>query len=187
MYGLAATPLARWLGVAATNPQGMLIVGAHLRARAIAESIQEAGFRAVLVDTNYANISAARMANLPTQHGNILAEDTLDRVDLSGVGRLLALTPNDEVNTLATLHCTEMFGRVEVYQLDAKGEADVLVQTMALPHELQGRLLFASGMTFAQLSQQFAAGATIKKTTLRRSSITPRFKPNITIGQFHYL
>lgn len=163
VYGLAAAPLARWLQVAAPNPQGILIAGAHAWARAIATSIQEAGFRAVLIDTNYSTITAARMASLSTYYGSILAEDTLDRLDLSGVGRLLALTPNDEVNTLATLRFTEVFGRGEVYQLATKNQR---TPQEGLPYELQGRLLFATGMDYTQLNGRFTAGATIKKTTL---------------------
>lgn len=163
VYGLAAAPLARWLKVAAPDPQGAVIVGAHAWARAIATSLQEAGFRAVLVDTNYANIAVARMANLPAYYGNILAAEALDRLDMSGIGRLLALTPNDEVNTLATLRLTEVFGRGEVYQLASK---DHRTQQEGPPHELQGRLLFAPGLTYAQLHERFTAGATIKKTPL---------------------
>ena len=163
VYGLAAVPLARWLKIAAPNPRGVLIVGAHTWAQAIATSLQEAGFRTVLVDTNYANISVAQMANLPAYHGNILAAEALDRIDMSGIGRLLALTPNDEVNTLATLRLTEVFGRGEVYRLASK---DQRMQREELSHELQGRLLFAPGLTYAQLQERFTAGATIKKTPL---------------------
>ena len=49
--------------------------------------------------------------------GSILAEDLVDEVDLSGIGRLLALTPNHRVNALAALHFSELFGEREVYQL----------------------------------------------------------------------
>ena len=127
-------------------------------------AFRRTGFRAVLVDTNYANISVARMANLPTCYGNILATGALDRLDMSGVGPLAG--PHAERRgqyALATLRLTEVFGRGEVYQLASK---DHTTHQDGPSHELQGRLLFAPGMTYAQLHERFTAGATIKKTTL---------------------
>ena len=79
--------------------------------------LQEAGFRVLLVDNNSQNIQQARKDGLPVYYGSILAEDLVDEVDLSGIGRLLALTPNHRVNALAALYFSELFGEREVYQL----------------------------------------------------------------------
>jgi NhaP-type Na+/H+ or K+/H+ antiporter len=103
VYGSSAAPVARWLGLAQADPQGILLLGAHPWARAIAAELKDEGVPVRLVDTNYANISAARMAGLPVYYGNALTEGALDNIDLQGIGRMLALTANDEVNSLAAL------------------------------------------------------------------------------------
>lgn len=168
LYSLTAAPLARWLGLAQLRPQGMLIVGAHAWAQAIASALQTAGYRVLLVDTNRANIAAARLAGLPTCYGSILAPGTLEQMDLNGIGRLLALTSNDEVNALAALRCAELFGRAEVYQLPP--QPAVTHQHETIPPYLLGRLLMQPGMTYAAMEDRFAAGAVVKTVKL-----TPEF------------
>ena len=44
------------------------------------------------------------------------------RANLAGIGRLFALTPNDEVNTLCAGHYVHLFGRGEVYQTATRSE-----------------------------------------------------------------
>lgn len=163
-YGLTASPVARWLQVAHPNPQGALIVGAHPWSRAIASALQAEGYRVLLVDTNWVNISAARMAGLPTFYASILSEYVLDEIELGGIGRLLALTANDEMNALAALHFSDIFGRAEVYQLPPEGKGNG--RTEAVPQHLRGRLLFGEGITYGYLTDRFVAGAVIKTTML---------------------
>ncbi len=100
VYGLTAAPLARRLGLSNPNPQGILFASADPGARAIAGAVKAAGFPVLLVDNNRANATAARLAGLPTAFTSVLSEDALDGVLQSGLGRLLALTPDDEVNAL---------------------------------------------------------------------------------------
>lgn len=165
IYGLAALPLGRWLGVSEANPQGVLIVGADLLGRSIARSLTEQDFRVLLIDSNWHNISEARMAGLETHYGNALAEYTLEEIDLTGIGRLLALTSNDEANSLAALHFAEVFRRSEVYQLPITKDQDVAGHHVS-PQHLRGRILFGPNATQPYLRQQLEAGATVKATQL---------------------
>ena len=164
LYGLAGSPIARWLKIAEPNPQGVLIVGAHPLARAIAGALQEADYNVLLVDTNRSDISKARMDGLPTFHANILSDYFLDKVDLGGIGRMLALTSNDEINSFSAVQFEEVFGRAEVYQLLAEGEEEG--NREAIAHHLHGRHLFGSGMTYYALQEHLTAGARIKKNRL---------------------
>ncbi len=175
LYGLTAAPLARWLQLAQSNPQGVLMIGAHDWARAIAKALQAQGLKVLLVDTNRANIYAARMEGLPTYHGSILWEYIMDEIDLDGIGRLLALTSNDEANSLAALHFSEVFGRGEVFQLPQAGEEKGRKEGHA-PLHLRGRFLFGTGMTYQHLEDRFAAGATIKTTKLTATFDYEAFK-----------
>ncbi|MGC9515511.1 cation:proton antiporter, partial [Methanocrinis sp.] len=104
VYGIGAAPLACWLGLATSNPQGVLIVGAHPQARRIALALQRAGVKVLIVDSNYSQISQAYEAGLPTYHGNIMADHVLEEIDLEGMGYLMALTSNDKANSLISYH-----------------------------------------------------------------------------------
>jgi len=168
VYGFSASAVARKLGVAQPDPQGVIMLGAHSWARMIGEALHKEDFRVILVDTNYENIRKARMAGLDTYYGNVLNEQTLQHLELDGIGRFLALTNNDEVNSLAVLQFTELFGRSEVYQLKTQHRSGG--DNGAVARNLLGRLLFKERSTFPYLSEKFAAGAVVKTTHL-----TPEF------------
>lgn len=174
IYGISAYPVARLLGVAQPDPQGVLIVGAHAWARVIASELLGEGVTVRLVDSNYGNVSAARMAGLPVYYGSALSESALDRIDLPGIGKLLALTANDEVNSLTALHFSRIFGTDQVYQLPPEGSdggpRDIL------SHSLRGRLLFDERATYENLTQRFDAGAQLKSTNLTETFDYERFK-----------
>ncbi|GAB4429786.1 MAG: sodium:proton antiporter [Anaerolineae bacterium] len=164
IYGLSAAPLGRWLGVAQPNPQGNLIVGAHHWARLVGRALQQEGFKVLLIDANHENVTAARLAGLPAVYGNVLSENIHHDLELGAFGRLLALTPNDEINALATLHFAEVFGRANVFQLHPKESETSLQEVVPLP--LRGRLLFSTDVTCDRLTRRFEGGATVKRTPL---------------------
>jgi len=174
VYGLTASPVARWLKVADPDPQGILMVGGHSWARLIAGALKKEGFRILMVDSSWVNISQARMIGISTFYGNILSQYTLDEIELSGIGRLVALTSDNEYNSLATLQLTNDFGRAEVYQLPAgdeeKGEKEVVSE------HLRGRLLFSNDTTYNSLARWFVDGAKIKTTELTQEFDYDAFK-----------
>ena len=164
VYGLTAGYVARRLGLSVPNPQGVLIASAHPAARAIGHALHGLNIPVQLVDTNMENIRAARMEGLPTLYANILSETATEELDLGGVGRIMALTSNDEINSLAAEHFGELFGRAEVYRL-AKTQAasdrrDVASELMF------GRTLFGAEVTHQVLDQRFEQGAIVKATRL---------------------
>jgi NhaP-type Na+/H+ or K+/H+ antiporter len=157
VYGLSAMPLARMLGIADSSPQGCLIIGAHPLARDIARKLKEQEVKVLLIDTNVAHINAAHRQGLPAYHGSVLSETIPDEVDLTGIGRLLAITPNQEVNTLAGLYFEKIFGKNEVYHL-----ANEEHQIQSIPQDLQSNLLFGSSVNFSKLEHYRQNGAKIK-------------------------
>ena len=165
IYGLGAFPVARRLGVAQLDPQGALIVGAHSWARAIGQALEREGVRVTLVDSNRAHVAAANLAGLPARYGAILSEKVLDEIDLYGISRLLAVTSNDDANSLAALYFAEIFGRAEVYQI-SPGNGDSSGRKSTSPEHLAGRFLFGEAVTYDHLSRMFDAGATVKTTRI---------------------
>lgn len=163
VYGLTAPPLARRLGLASSNPQGVLLAGADLVGRRLAQALHEAGYPVLVVDTNRWNIQAARMEGLPTVQENILSDQALEELDLGGIGRFLGVTPNDEVNSLGAMHLAPLFGRAEVYQLTPHDQAAGREPSAG---HLRARLLFSPHLTHRELTSRLEAGARIKSTRL---------------------
>ncbi|MCZ7585975.1 MAG: cation:proton antiporter [Deltaproteobacteria bacterium] len=160
-YGLTTPIIARYLGVSQPDPQGLLIVGAHDWTRQIASVLQTEGFFVLLVDTNWANVNAAKMEGLPAYFGNILQTHTIEEIELHGVGSLLAMTSNDEINALACMNMVRHFGQAKIYQMADDGD-----EPESAKAHIQGRVLFGKGVTYAQLQHRFDAGARVKKTPL---------------------
>ncbi len=165
LQGLTAKPFARFLGVAEADPQGFLLMGAHSFARMLAKAIQTEGFTVRLVDTNFDNVRAGRMEGLDVYYGNVLSEYTEDHIELSGIGRLLSLTSNDEANALACRHHQEEFGSSEIYQLLPRSMAEGS-KSRAPSRFALGRLLFSDGITYQRLAEFIREGAAIKRTQL---------------------
>lgn len=164
VYGLTLAPLARWLGLSGENPQGILFAGASPAVREIAKAVQEEDFPVLLVDTNPGNNAATRMAGLPVAYASVGSEYVQEEIDLGGIGRLLAMTPNDEVNTLAAMGFVERFGRAEVYQVAVSESSSDRTEHVGAYR--RGRTLFDRPISIGQLEQRFAAGGRVKKTTL---------------------
>jgi CPA1 family monovalent cation:H+ antiporter len=167
VYGLAAGPMARLLQLAQPNPQGLLIAGADYWVRELAKVLHENNVPLLVVDTNYNKISAARMAGLPAECINILSDHALEEINFGGIGRMLALTPNDEVNSLAVQEFRHLFTRAGVYQLSFKSRATTDKRTLA--SHLRGRVLFGEEWTFSHIRETFEAGAVFKATKLSES------------------
>lgn len=165
VYGLSAFTVAKRLNLAEPEPQGVLFVGAQPWARRIALALKDAGFAVALVDSNRAHISAARLEGLKAHYGEILSEHVLDEIDLYGVGKLLAVTPNEEANSLAALHFSEIFGRKEVYQL-APDPGDLGPRRSLSVHHLNGRLAFSNTLGHGGFEERFRDGAELKSTNL---------------------
>ena len=166
VYGLLAAPLARFLHLIQENPQGILFVGASHWVRELAILLQREGCRVVLVDSNRQNITAARLAGLPAIHGDALSESTRENIDYMGLGRMLAVTSNNEVNSLACMIYAEDFGRQEVYQLPWLAPKEKSRDPVSPEH--RGRLLFGKDLTYSRIIEIFYQGARFKSTKITK-------------------
>lgn len=164
LYGSTAGYLARRLKISDPNPQGILFVGAQGWARELAQTLKQRGIPVLLIDTHYVHVSKARQADLPAHYGSIVDESVLDDLNLHGIGQLVALTPNDEVNSLGALHLVDEFGRGRVFQLPAgrkPGEGGT-----GVARHLRGHILFGADKTYAYLDERFSKGSRVKATQI---------------------
>lgn len=164
VYGLTSGIAAKHLGLAQANPEGVIFLGARFWSRRIAKSLQGEGFPVMLVDNDLHNVLAARMEGLPVFYASIFAENVLEQVEIGGIGKMLALTSNDDANSLAAMHFARVFERSQVFQL-ASEEGNLPVGTS--PH-LRGRTVFGESITHAELTQRFLSNWVIKKTRLSK-------------------
>ena len=167
VYGLAASPFAKFLQLADDKNNGVLIAGADTWVREFAKELHSADIPVALVDVNYNKISQAKMDGLQANCVNILNEHVREDLNLAGIGRLLAMTANDEVNSLALRECRTLFDRSRLYQLtfNAKNASG----QRGLTKNLMGRELFGEGMTFSKIRDMHEAGAKFKITKLSES------------------
>ncbi len=104
------------------------------------------------------------MAGRRAFYGNVLAHDFDLDLDLSGIGRLLALTPNDDVNTLASSQFATTFGGAETYQLAARREAMGIDTTPA--DQFGGRQLFGPEWSYQALEDFLDHGGEVRRLRL---------------------
>ncbi|MFA5203764.1 MAG: cation:proton antiporter [Lentisphaeria bacterium] len=111
IQGVTAGPLAWLLGLRRAAPDGWVIVGAHAFARGIAGFISAtAGKKVVLLDSNPRTVALARAGGFDAVEADALAAGVEDRQEFQGVGRLLALTDNEDLNELICARWRDSIG-----------------------------------------------------------------------------
>lgn len=157
--------MARWLGVAEPPPNGFLIVGANTIARTIALELRKNQVDVLLTDSNWDNIRAARMDGLRTFYGNPVSEYAEQRLDLVGLGKLLGLSPERSINTVAGMRFGNEFGQHNIYAL--RTSVDARLSEMHIDgEEHRGQYLFSKDLTYSKFSSMLAQGAELHSTRL---------------------
>ncbi len=179
VYGLTLPPLSRWLGLSEKDPQGLLLIGAHNWARELAALLQEENVPVRLIDKNYRNIHRTRNRDLPATFLDVLSAADFQRINIQGLGHLLALTPNDEANTIAAMHGRDVgFPSANVFQVspvfDPAGEQ---AET-----EIAGRRFVSDDFTYSKIEKCLKNDWTLRtydvtegdtEESLRKNNILP--------------
>ena len=174
LQSAAARPLARWLKVADPDPDGVLIFGSDPVARGIAKALAEQNIQVLLADDDWDGISKARMDGLATFFGNPTSQHAALHLDLTGIGRLLAMSDRRESNSLACLHYRQEFGRERVYRMRVLAPEDASNRA-AFAGNLRAKALFGNEMTHARFAELLQAGWRIKSSELGDSFGWPEF------------
>lgn len=174
IYGFTLKPLSQWMGISDVEPQGILLVGAHEWARALALELKQHDVLVRLVDKNVDRIRKAKQAGLDAHREDVLTESEFQTVNIQGIGSCLSVTANNEVNTISSIHALDMgFTRSQIFQLttseDVNDEPD--------PHK--GRALFHHSATADQLRDKFTDGWKISSRTIdEETDRTPFTEPD---------
>lgn len=165
LQSATSRPLARWLGVAEPPPNGFLIVGANSVSRAIGKELTKNGVQVLLTDSNWDNIRAARMDGLKTFYGNPVSEYAEQRLDLTGIGKLLGISPERSINTVAGMRYGNEFGQHNVFAMRTSIDAR-LTDKHIDGEEHRGQYLFADHLTYSKFSSLLSQGAELHSTGL---------------------
>jgi len=165
LQSATARPLALWLKVAEPEPNGVLIYGSDEVARAIGKALTDAGFRTVLADDDWEGIRVARMEGLSTFFGNPTSPYADRNLDLTGLGRLLAVSTHRERNSLTCVHYRQEFGRHKVYRLRNLTPQEN-TERAALSGSVLAPPLFDEEMTHGRFAHMLEQGWNIKSTRL---------------------
>jgi NhaP-type Na+/H+ or K+/H+ antiporter len=181
LQSATARPLARMLKVADPDPDGVLIFGSDVVACGVAQALAEQKIQVLLADDDWDGISRARMAGLPTFFGNPTSQHAATHLDLTGIGRLLAMSNRRELNSLACLQYRQEFGRERVYRLRVLAPQDANERS-AFAGNLRAKALFADGMTHARFAQMLETGWRIKSNALTDAFGWPEFVAQHGVG-----
>ncbi len=171
LQGATAKFIAQKLGVANPDDSGFLIIGANPTAIVIAKALNDAGYRTRLTDSSWTNVKASRMAGLDTYYGNAVSDHADRHLDLIGLGQVLTLTPQKELNALAGLRFRSEFGSNHVYTLSTEVDKDKEgIEQESRTKATHGyHILFGSDITFSKVASLIAQGAKAKQTKLSES------------------
>lgn len=159
VYGLSGRWVAKALGVSRPETLGVLIVGGDSLGLGIASALQKAGVPTVLVDSDPRKVAKASQNGIEVVESDALSEELPQLVRLECLSKLMAVTSNDEVNSLAALHFREFFGSREVYQLPSTFKT--VKGGRVIPNRLGGRPLFRNDATHAHLISRLSSGSKI--------------------------
>jgi NhaP-type Na+/H+ or K+/H+ antiporter/mannitol/fructose-specific phosphotransferase system IIA component (Ntr-type) len=114
--GFSARFVGKLLGVLETEPDGWLIVGAHKLARIIAEFIKSQGIDVTIIDTNLRLVRVARRFGIPAINENAITVVPDRYPELYGIGNVLAITENEDLNELVCQQWRKNLDRPRLYK-----------------------------------------------------------------------
>jgi NhaP-type Na+/H+ or K+/H+ antiporter len=162
-HGFSIRYVARWLGVMGAPQKGLLIVGSTPWSLSLARQLKSLDLPVMISDASWQRLAAPRQAGIATYHGEILAETTEERLDLTQFQVLVATTENEAYNALVCNEFAPEIGRDAVYQLGGSGDDE---DHRSLPEALRGRAMFAAGHGVEEIMERETAGWTFRKTRI---------------------
>jgi len=167
IQGLTGGSVARLLGIANPEPNGVLVVGANPVALAYANALHSAGHRVVVASMGWDGISKARMGGLPVFYGSPVSSYAERHLDLTGLGNLLALSHRPGINELACVKYRYEFGRESVYTVKHHSESSH--EKHQISGEAAGRVLFDGERSMDDLFAMVKSGFATKTTEITDS------------------
>jgi hypothetical protein len=154
VQGLSVGFVGKLLGVLEER-NGYLIIGTHPLCRTIARWLKDRKLEVKLVDTNDEDVLRANRLGFEAYHGNALETFFLEKIGLQRIGRGLALTSNDKVNTLFSQLFKKKVGPHSAYQISPSVDSS---ETTDYLREAGGSLIFPGLLFLNQVTEKLSRG-----------------------------
>ncbi|MEO1036680.1 MAG: sodium:proton antiporter [Pseudomonadota bacterium] len=165
-HGLSINWLAMRLGLASTQRDSVLVVGASPWSVELGRTLTDLKVNVLIADSSWHNLRAARLAGLPVFYGEILSEFAEESLEISHVRTVLAATSNDAYNSLVCTQIAPEVGQRRVFQLPL-GNADDDPKSVARTN--RGNIAFGRDVVFEKLWRLYVRGWKFYKTRLSES------------------
>ncbi|TDL33034.1 sodium:proton antiporter [Jeotgalibacillus sp. S-D1] len=177
-HGFSIGWVARKLKLANDEGPGVMVVGGNPFTRALVAVLVEMKIPAVLIDSSWRNVAAARQNGLPTFHGEVLSEQTEYQLDMTPYETIIAASQSDSYNSLVCSTFTPSFGRKHLFQVSTEKKQDADLD--GLTHSVGGRVLFNDETSLHSLIRRINEGHVFKKTSITEQYSYEQYKNEIS-------
>ncbi|HEY9053157.1 MAG TPA: sodium:proton antiporter, partial [Gammaproteobacteria bacterium] len=109
-----------------------------------------------------------------TFYGNPASQHADLHMDLSGIGNLLALSPQRDANVISAIHFRADFGTGHIFNLATASELTKTEKHMVM-ETYKGDRLFDEKITYSKLASYISKGYEIHSTTLSENYIWEQY------------
>jgi NhaP-type Na+/H+ or K+/H+ antiporter len=118
VYGFTLNPFIRWLSLENSRVSGVLVVGGNPFAVAVARLLNRLPhFATTVVDLNRDYVQCARIEGVQAIHGSVFSSRVVEDMHLGLFRDMIALTDNDELNSLACIRYDGVIGSEHVFRI----------------------------------------------------------------------
>ena len=167
IQSLTSGVIGNLLGVTNPEPNGVLIVGASRAAVFYAKALHKLGHRVIVASPSWEGVRQARMAGIPVFYGSAVSNYADRHMDLTGIGKLLAMSYQPGLNELACVKYRYEFGRDSVFTLPQHSESGH--EKHQISGQSAGRMLFDGKRSVDELGELFSDDSEVKTTEIKDS------------------
>ncbi len=166
LQSLTSTKVAEMLDLREPEPNGFLLFGAGDFSRALAKELKNNNVPSIIADPNWDAIKKARMENVKTYFGNPISDHASRKLDLTGIGNLLVLSPYRQLNPMVMTHFEHEFAHESTILGLATTESASMESHQISEGFAKKMSLFGENITYGYLASAMKKGAVIKTTNI---------------------
>lgn len=167
-HGFSLRPIAKALKLANDTAPGILLVGANSFSIALAAYLKKLDLPVLISDSSTAQLQLAARKQIPTYHGQILAEHSEYEVDLTPYQTILSLTGDAAFNVLVSQSYAPKFGYNNTFTLTSSSYQQG--KKHDVPVAGKSHLLFHEDAVFTELNKKINTGYTIQPLSLGQTN-----------------
>ena len=176
IYGLGIGRLAEKLGLASASPRGVMFAGSPAWSIDTAKTLRDLDVPTLIVTRRAYDLYAARKAGLRCEAADFLSEYATEDMDLAGIASMVACTPDDDTNSIASVHYRRALGRANVFQLERLDEGDAEDATTGTAQILKARTAFDPPTTHSAMDKMWRSGKRVRRVELDENRTWEQFR-----------